>query len=99
MSSSRPISPALSILSVSLYYLMTLVQNSISLPDLGISSSSPNYNTISTERLTPSIHTGSKPNLADEYPYPTIASPYASHPTDASPDLAVPGAVSSSTYL
>jgi hypothetical protein len=58
MSSSRPILPPLSFLSVLLYYLMTLLQNRISLPDLGISSSSPNYNTISTEQLTPSIHTG-----------------------------------------
>jgi hypothetical protein len=58
---------------------MTLLQKSFSLPDLGISSSSPNYNTISTEQLTPSIYNGSKPNLADEHPHPTVASPYASH--------------------
>jgi hypothetical protein len=71
----------------------------VSFPDLGISSSSPNYNTTSTEQLTPSMHTGSKPNLADEHPHPIVASPYASRPTNASPDLAVPGTISSSTYL
>jgi hypothetical protein len=78
MSSSLPISPASSFLFVSLYYLITLLRNSISLPDLAISSSSPNsspnYNTISTEQLTPSMHTGSKPNLVDGHGRPTIAS-------------------------
>ena len=37
--------------------------------------------------------------MSDEHPHPTVASPYASHPTNALPDLAVPGTVSPSTYL
>jgi hypothetical protein len=78
---------------------MTLLQNSISLPDLSISFSSPNDNTISTEQLTPSICGGFKLNLADERPRPTVASPYASHPTKTLPDLAVSGTVSPSIYL
>jgi hypothetical protein len=78
---------------------MTLRQHSISLPNLGISSSSPNDNNISTEQPTPSLCNGFKLNLADERPHPTVASPYASHPTNALPDLAVPRTVSPSTYL
>jgi hypothetical protein len=78
---------------------MTLLQKSFSLPDLGISSSSPNYKTIPTKQFTPSIYNGSKSNLADENPHPTVASPYASRPTNALPLLAVPGTVPPSTYL
>ncbi|KAI0287480.1 hypothetical protein BC826DRAFT_1108402 [Russula brevipes] len=81
---------------------MTLRQNSISLPNVSISSKSsfsPNDNTISTEQPTPSICNGFKLNLADECPHPTVASSYAPHPINALPDPAVPGTVSPSTYL
>ncbi|KAI0296390.1 hypothetical protein BC826DRAFT_1184994 [Russula brevipes] len=77
---------------------MTLLQNSNSLPDLAISSSSPNDNTISTDQLTPSICNGFKLNLTDErdeHPRPTVASFYAPRPTNALPSLAVPGETSS----
>jgi hypothetical protein len=79
---------------------MTLLQSSISLPDLGISSSSPDDNTISTEQLTPSICNGFKLDLAYEPPHTTTAaSPYASHPTNTLPNLAVSGTVSPSIHL
>jgi hypothetical protein len=81
---------------------MTILQDTISesLPDLSISSSSPNDNTISTEQLTPSILCGGfELNLADESPHTTAASPYASHSTNTLPDLAVSGTVPPSTYL
>ncbi|KAI0287484.1 hypothetical protein BC826DRAFT_46122 [Russula brevipes] len=46
-------------------------------------TSSPNHHAISTKQPTPSIYMG----------------PSSSHPTNALPDLAVPGTVSPSTYL
>jgi hypothetical protein len=81
---------------------MTILQNSKSLPNLGISSSSPNDSTTSSEQLTPSKRNGFKPILTgerDEHPHPTVDSPYTSHPTNPLPSHAAPGAVPPSTYL
>jgi hypothetical protein len=42
---------------------------------------------------------GVSSNFVYEHPHPTVASPHASRPTNALPDLAVPGTDPPSTYL
>jgi hypothetical protein len=102
MSSFHPISPASSFLSVSLFKAILPYdtppeelfaprsRHLIFLPKL-------------QHHFDQTTHTFDmqwvQANLADEHPHPTVASPYASHPTNALPDLAVPGTVSPSTYL